>query len=376
MAKDFASVETVSQSGGKSGKKSLLATVVDPGSELTDREEVLSSLNESLREEYQNLVRMFAGQLKKSVFFYHDVGGVVRKIYNDVTTYGANAVEKIAFLLGVEKTLLYRMMQFHTSFSRQELEEIIQRSESYGSCALSWSHFVLLLSIRDKDRRLKILDEAIARNMTVEELRSILRLSRGARSDKTLEPSASGPSVVAKTANKSKNVQAPLLPSEEVLTVSSIKENLDYFLDYLSQIYEDLKRTWTDRCLLPLQRKNFLKEHDSESLSGVAISIQDVVEVANWISQFLKDMVGKFEAVEGKIMNQISEEGAVLIEKTEEEHALEKARRTEKIRRSVQKYSEELGLVKTGRIAPNDDDPDDSGSFEDEEASGSADDED
>lgn len=351
---------------GKS-TKALIATTVDPDVDLSDRDAVLSSINDELRKEYQHLVQMFAGQLKKSVLFYYEVGCVIKKIYHDAATYGTHAVEKIAVLLGVERTLLYRMMQFHAAFSRSELEAILSKSESNGACALSWSHFVLLLGVRDKEQRQRLLEEAVTKNMTVEELRSILRMSRASRSDRTLEPSLSKTSVVSRSSKTSRKVEAPVLPADEVFDVASLKESLDYFLDYLSRIYEDLKRVWTNRCLIPLQKNKFVQESDHEELSEIIVSIQDVREVAHSIQQYLADMDKKMAHAENAALEEISEVGAKMIEETEEEHRRAKVKLTVEIQEAAKRYSQELGLTKVGRIEPDPDDPDDSGSFEDEE---------
>lgn len=132
------------------------------------REAAIASMNPLLRKEYEEIYGDILKQAGDNVTFYYKLGGRVDKVRQGAQ-YGDDAVDKLALAIDIDRSMVYRAMDFHSQYTSAEVKEILQRS-SKAKRPVTWTHFSELLVVPDKQQRQELLELVLSKGLSVRDL--------------------------------------------------------------------------------------------------------------------------------------------------------------------------------------------------------------
>ena len=107
---------------------------------------------------------------KNTVLTYYEIGKLLSEAGSK---YGTNIIEEYAKKLQIEvgkkynRRTLFRMKQFYNVFSNEKVSPLVTQ--------LSWTHYVILISLNDTNKINYYMSEAIAKNLSKRELENIIK---------------------------------------------------------------------------------------------------------------------------------------------------------------------------------------------------------
>lgn len=121
--------------------------------------------------------------VKTGVIGRYELGEIVAKFTNNEANYGEEAVPSLAAVLDEDPNNLWQYRQFVGSYTRSEVEALLERSQRAGY-RLTWSHFDALSGIAGAKAGIirKNLEKAcLVERLTVVELRSRIQTKLGGK---------------------------------------------------------------------------------------------------------------------------------------------------------------------------------------------------
>ena len=112
------------------------------------------------------------------VITYFEIGKLLNEAGNK---YGENIIGEYSKKLVLEvgkkytRSTLYRMKQFNITFRNEKVAPLVQQ--------LSWSHYLLLLPLKDTNKINYYVDQVIQRNLSKRQLEKIIRKNEYERLD-------------------------------------------------------------------------------------------------------------------------------------------------------------------------------------------------
>lgn len=98
-------------------------------------------------------------------------------VRDNVEKYGADPMNKLGQYLERygSNSLMQKAMHFFTAFDKIELEDLLQKRMKISGSRLTWAHVEQFLTIDDKKKRVKFIDETCDSDWTVAELATAIR---------------------------------------------------------------------------------------------------------------------------------------------------------------------------------------------------------
>ena len=155
-----------------------------------EREEVWATMNPALQKATSTieatLVKFHAGGFQRT----WKLGEFLVGIRDDPAKYGVDPLTKISQFLRRfgSDSMLAKAQSLFSAFKSEELDQLLEKRMKATGTALTWGHVEQLLTIKDKKKRDKYIDETCENDWTPNELAVVLRNA----GQKAIEPHAGG----------------------------------------------------------------------------------------------------------------------------------------------------------------------------------------
>lgn len=146
--------------------------------ELEQQQQIVASMNDELREEYQRGLTLLNGATTELLSVYRQLGELISRVASQPGTYEPASVEKLAIAWNYTPTKLYKARAFFEQYTEDEYAALTQL-RTPGGATLTWSHVIPLLSVTDKRRRRALEQLAVRESMSVRELELAVREQTG-----------------------------------------------------------------------------------------------------------------------------------------------------------------------------------------------------
>ena len=143
------------------------------------RDQALASMNDELREAYDEIYKEIAEQANRTVLWYHSLGLKILKVHKSHTTYGEGAVEKLARAITIDPTLVYKAKELAEQFTKGDLQDYLVRGAKIGHL-VTMGHFTPVLSIDHQQQR-ELLDRVVEEGLTVARLKELIDALKSGR---------------------------------------------------------------------------------------------------------------------------------------------------------------------------------------------------
>jgi hypothetical protein len=147
----------------------------------TDQLQVYESMTTALQTKTMKALQLLRNMGRDNIYTSYQLGEIVREIAGDEPKYGDKAVVSVSEVLGEHPNTLWRCKNFAVIYTRERIEELLNRSEKTGF-PITLGHFLVLSGIEgDKAARLRKEAEnlVIQKNYTIADLDDYLAGIRG-----------------------------------------------------------------------------------------------------------------------------------------------------------------------------------------------------
>jgi hypothetical protein len=114
-----------------------------------EQKEVFDSMPKAWQAETKRAVEIQSKITQTGVMGRYDLGEIVAKFTKNEANYGEEAVPNLASVLGEDPNNLWQYRQFAGTYSRREVEALLERATKAGY-RLTWSHFDALSGVAGK----------------------------------------------------------------------------------------------------------------------------------------------------------------------------------------------------------------------------------
>jgi hypothetical protein len=133
----------------------------------------MNAMNEHLRRAYDSIRDLLAGAARVDVRTRHAIGAIIVEVKRSRHKYGARAVLQLSEALGTDEQTLYRSAGVAETWTAEQLDALLDRTTPLGQ-PLTWSHFVLLSGVADRERRERLFERTVGEGLSVRTLAALV----------------------------------------------------------------------------------------------------------------------------------------------------------------------------------------------------------
>lgn len=170
--------------------------------QVSQARKAIQEMPEPLLAVYQKLAERLAGISRLDVLTRYDIGTDLKTVIapeekSSVSKYGLGAAKKLAAALGLSDSTLYYFKDMALTWSREEVEGLLELRNSAGT-GLSFGHLAALTILNKASERTKLLAKWRRDCLSVKDMEAAVRQTMGPRQgDKTLKPKSMNAGVMS-----------------------------------------------------------------------------------------------------------------------------------------------------------------------------------
>lgn len=161
-------------------EKANRVLVVKPARGVKQRLQVLSSINDALRQKLNTVESMLAEFAQSSIMFNYELGTVLKEVRLHPKKFGGDsAMKTLETALPGRADLLRRAVQFAIEMTKADAEELSQLENSDAAFRLNWGHLIVLLTLKNQEQRLAFAKRAVTDVLDPSALHKLIQQKTG-----------------------------------------------------------------------------------------------------------------------------------------------------------------------------------------------------
>jgi hypothetical protein len=131
--------------------------------------DAIRSMNEDLRQQYDEMLDTAEVQFKETLDFYYALGNKLWSIEtSNEETYGPAPIDKLVAAWSIGESLIYKCLDFAQQYTQSEFDALRE-------IGISWTHTTTLLAIHDKTVREELQQRVGQENLSTRELGKLVK---------------------------------------------------------------------------------------------------------------------------------------------------------------------------------------------------------
>jgi hypothetical protein len=131
--------------------------------------DAIRSMNEGLRQQYDEMLDITETQVKETLDFYYALGNKLRDIEtSNEEMYGPEPIDKLVAAWSIGESLIYKCLDFAQQYTQSEFDELRESG-------ISWTHTTTLLAVHDKTVREELQQRVDQENLSTRELGKLVK---------------------------------------------------------------------------------------------------------------------------------------------------------------------------------------------------------